>query len=429
MRLRDFTAKQWQVLLILMLINFVNYVDRQIIFSLFPAIRKDFSLSFAQLGFLATAFTVVLSLGSFPLGMLADRLSRRTVVSAGVFFWSCATFFSGLAGSFRSLLIARGLVGVGEAAYTPAGTAMISATFPREVRARVQGVFDMGMFAGGATGIALGGVMAAAFGWRAAFFLVGIPGILLGLSSLWLPEAAHNKNKSRAFFPLSELFRVPAYLALLVGGWFSSFAGYAYIVWGPELVQDYKGFDPRQAGLALAVTIVLGGTCGIAVGAYLSDMWAKLRSWGRAVIIPIGFVLAAPAIYLAIHSTGKLSFLILFGIGAFFLSWYHGPLTATIHDLVPPQGHASALGFYSLFVNLFAMALAPFVVGKVADHYGLIAALHIPILAQLGGAAFFLLVIHSIRRNGVRHPALARHWDAEPSSRLRSTEVFSLEGS
>jgi len=127
-----------------MLVNFVNYVERQIVFSLFPSIRRDVGLSYVQLAYLATAFTVVLSLASFPLGMLADRISRRAVISAGVLFRSGATFFSGLAGSFRALLVARGLVGIGEAAYTPAGAAVIRATFPQEVRARVQGAFDAG---------------------------------------------------------------------------------------------------------------------------------------------------------------------------------------------------------------------------------------------------------------------------------------------
>ena len=160
MGLRDFNRQQWKVLVVLMLVNFVNYVDRQIIFSLFPALRRDFNLSFAQLGTLAAAFTVVLSLASLPLAVLADRFSRRAVIGAGVLFWSAATFFSGMAGSFRSLLVARGLVGVGEAAYTPAGAAILSGAFPREVRARVQGAFDVGMFLGGATGIALGGILA-----------------------------------------------------------------------------------------------------------------------------------------------------------------------------------------------------------------------------------------------------------------------------
>ncbi|HEX7424579.1 MAG TPA: MFS transporter [Terriglobales bacterium] len=412
MKLSDFSGKQWRVLLILMLVNFVNYVDRQVVFSLFPSIRREFGLSYVQLGYLATAFTVVLSLASFPLGMLADRISRRAVISAGVLFWSGATFFSGLAGSFRALLVARGLVGIGEAAYTPAGAAVISASFPREVRARVQGAFDIGMFIGGATGIVLGGVMAAAFGWRFAFFLVGIPGVVLGLTALRLPKSAVSVAKES--MTVRELLRVPAFMALLVSGWFCSFAGYAYVAWGPELVQDYKGFSARQAGLALGLTIVLGGTLGIATGAYLSDLLAKLHSWGRAAIVPIGFVLAAPAIYFSLHANGKFQFLLFFGLGAFFLSWYHGPLTATIHDLVPPRGHATALGFYYLFVNLFSMAIAPLVIGRLADRYNLITALHVPILAQLAGAAFFLVVIQCIRHDGLRHPVLARHWDDAP---------------
>src|ERR1700758_795858 len=109
---RKFTREQWKVLAILALVNFVNYVDRQILFPLFPFIRRDFGLSFFELGSLATAFTVVLSLASMPLGILADRTSRRRVISFGVIFWSFATFLSGLATSFRFLLMARGLVGV-----------------------------------------------------------------------------------------------------------------------------------------------------------------------------------------------------------------------------------------------------------------------------------------------------------------------------
>jgi MFS family permease len=426
MRFREFSSTQRRVILILMLVNFVNYVDRQIIFSLFPAIRRDFGLSFGQLGYLAAAFTVVLSLTSFPLGMLADRVSKRAVISAAVLFWSAATFFSGLAGSFRSLLAARGLVGVGEAAYNPAGAAVISASFPAEIRARVQGTFDIGMFIGGGVGLALGGMIVQSFGWRPAFFVVGIPGVILGLSALRLPRTP--VSSSREYMPIRELLHVPAFIALMLSGWFCSFAGYAYVAWGPELVQDYKGFSARQAGTAIALAIVVGGTCGIATGAYLSDRLAKVRSWGRAAVIPVGFVLAAPAIFFALRTTSKLQFVLLFGLGAFFLSWYHGPLTATIHDLVPPHGHAAALGFYNLFVNLCSMALAPLIIGKIADRYNLITAFHVPIAAQLVGAALFLVVIQCIRRNGLRHPALARHWRTE-SSVLASPMAFDAEGS
>ena len=408
MRFSEFDRGQWRVITTLMLVNFVNYVDRQVIFSLFPAIRRDFTLTYEQLGYLATAFTVVLSLSTFPLGILADRFSRRSVISAGVLFWSAATLFSGLAGSFRSLLSARAAVGIGEAAYAPAGAAILSASFSKDIRARIQGACDIGMFVGGATGIALGGVMAQSFGWRSAFFFVGIPGLLLGLSALRLPESPSLDSEQR--FHLKDLFRMPAYLAVLTAGWFASFAGYTYVSWGPELIQEQKGFTARQAGLALALTVVLGGVLGILVGALLSDRIARFRQWGRALIIPVGFVLGAPAIFVALHTSSKISFLVFFGLGGFFMSWYHGPLTATIHDLIPPGGHATALGFYSFFVNLFAMALAPLVIGHAADRYGLMTALHIPIVAQLVGALCFGIAVLLIRRHGPQHPILARHY-------------------
>ncbi len=188
--------------------------------------------------------------------------------------------------------------------------------------------------------------MAAKFGWRFAFFMVGIPGVVLGLTALRLPKSVAYVAKES--MPLRELLRVPAFLALLVSGWFCSFAGYSYVAWGPELIQEYKGFSAEQAGIALGLVIVLGGTLGIATGAFLSDALAKLRVWGRAVVVPIGFVLAAPPIYFALHASGKLRFLVLFGLGAFFLSWYHGP-----SDCDRPRLSSSARARNGLRVLLF----------------------------------------------------------------------------
>ena len=394
-----------------MLINFVNYVDRQIIFSLFPSIRREFSLTYEQLGLFPFAFTVVLAVMSLPLGMLADRTSRKLVISAGVIFWSAATFFSGLAGSFRSLLAARGMVGVGEAAYTPAGTAVISATFPKDVRARVQGFFDAGMFVGGGVGIALGGIVAAWLGWRAAFFIVGIPGLILGLTGLRLPEPP--EAEPHAKLPLRELARVPAYLMILASGLFSSFAGYAYVTWGFSFIEEYRGFTPRESGIILGVTGIIAGALGILTGATLADHLSRRWTWGRSIIVPIGFFLASPLIFFGLHTYSKLNFTLLFGSGTFFLSWYHGPVTATIHDVIPSRGHATAQGFYSSFVNLFGMALAPVLIGAIADRSGLVSALHAAVAAQVLGGALFLGVPYFIWRNGMHHPALDRYWEAE----------------
>src|SRR3989304_3386576 len=187
-----FNSYQAQVLVILALVNFVNYIDRQIIFPLFSLIKADFALSDFQLGLLGTVFSIVHALGTLPLGWLADRTSRVKVISYGVLFWSGATFLSGLAGSFRLLLAARALVGVGEAAHPPAAApprgggvdppaprpaaATWSDSFPEEVRARVQGVFNLGMFVGGALGLSLVFKCSGCPRDLPSFFLVGVPG-------------------------------------------------------------------------------------------------------------------------------------------------------------------------------------------------------------------------------------------------------------
>jgi hypothetical protein len=204
---------------------------------------------------------------------------------------------------------------------------------------------------------------------------------------------------------------VPADLAVFVAGWFANFAGYTCIARGPDLIQEQKGFTARAASLASGLTVVWDGALGIALGAYLSDRIARVRPWGRALIIPVGFVLGAPAIFFALHTSAKIPFLILFGSGAFSMSWYHSWLITTIQDPVSASGHATTLGLYYLFVNLFAMALAPLIVGRAGDGYGLIKALPISIAAQPIGGAYVAVAVFLIRRHGLHHTVLRRHWE------------------
>jgi MFS family permease len=331
-----------------------------------------------------------------------------------VVVWSLATFLTGLSQSFRTLLAARALVGVGEAAYTPAGTAIISATFPKRVRASVQGYFNAGMFAGGAIGIALGGMLADWLGWRPAFFIVGVPGLLLAFTIRGLKEP--ERQAKQHGLPVRDLLRVPAYLMILVSGWFASFAGYGYVAWGPAVVQEFKGFGPREAGVMLGLIVVIAGLAGILTGAFLSDRLARKVPWGRVAIVPVGFVISAPLVFFALHTQSKLLFAVLFGLGAYFLSWYHGPVTAVIHDLIPARGHGTAIGIYLFFVNLFAMAVAPLLIGQIADRSNLFWGLHTAIAAQLIGGLLFFYVLVLIRRDGLHHPAMAPYRAQEANS-------------
>ena len=178
-----FATWQWKILFVLTLINLLNYFDRLIVIPMFPFLKAEFGVSDFRLGLLASVFILVNSLAVLPFGLWADRGSRQKIMAFGVLFWSVATLLSGVANRFRALLWARALVGVGEGAYAPAGTAMISDCFPASFRARVQSVFNLGMLVGGVLGLAVGGMLSQWIGWRWAFFVVGLPGLVLALAT------------------------------------------------------------------------------------------------------------------------------------------------------------------------------------------------------------------------------------------------------
>jgi MFS transporter, Spinster family, sphingosine-1-phosphate transporter len=403
----SYSPYQKRALAVLTLINFVNWIDRQIVYPLFPLIKADFHISYTQLGWLVAAFSLVHAVGSLGLGRLADLTSRKKVIGYGILFWSGATFLSGLAASFRSLLTARALVGVGEAAYAPAATAIISESFSRKIRAKVQGIFDLGMFIGGASGLALGAILAEWLGWRPAFFIVGIPGLLLALAITRLPGAPRARCEKKV--PIREVLAVPAYIMVLISGWFIAFAAHSYVIWGTEFVYRCKGFTLRQAGTLLGAIVVLAGVLGVMTGAVVADRLAQARPWGRALTPAMGFLVSAPLIFGALHAHARFRVLGLFFVGSFFMTWYHGPLTAVIHDVIPPRAHATAMGIYYFFVNLTATTAASMVIGKIADRYSLLAGMHCAVAAQVMGAVGFFGVIYCIRRQGLRHRALARY--------------------
>jgi sugar phosphate permease len=146
---------------------------------------------------------------------------------------------------------------------------------------------------------------------------------------------------------------------------------------------------------------LVAGILGVMTGACVADRLAKAFIWGRALTPAIGFLASAPFIFGALHSGSKFTVLFLLFAGTFFMTWYHGPVTALIHDLTPPRIHASAIGLYYFFVNFFATTTASALVGNLADRYGLLTGMHCAVIAQVVGGMGFLAVIHSIRRRGI----------------------------
>jgi MFS transporter, Spinster family, sphingosine-1-phosphate transporter len=387
----------WYVLFVLTAINFINYVDRQIIISLGPFIRRDLGLTYTGFGWLITAFMLIHSLTSLPLGMLSDRWVRRKIIALGVFGWSAATFFCGLATNFAHLLVARAAVGIGEAAYMPPANSLLSDMFPPLERSRILGFFNLGMFLGGATGLILGGVLGEIFeakfglgyGWRACLYLVSLPGFLLGGLAWYLREPPQVFIHERT--PVKALLSNPLLVYVLMGGVITAFSAGALIVWMPQFVTDFRQFRPRDAGLYIGAVGVTGGLLGVVTGSYLADWLYARWPWGRMATIGTGLILSCPFVTLSLYTTNHVAMLIYFFLGIFLLVWYTGPIIAVIHDVVPADVKATAQALYILLIHLLGDTFSPAIVGKLADLYGLQAALLLPALINVVGGAIFLV--------------------------------------
>jgi MFS transporter, Spinster family, sphingosine-1-phosphate transporter len=398
------TPYQLRLLAILALINFVNFADRQAIPPLVPLIRDEFALTSTQISYLQVVLQAVLAFASIPFGFFADRFNRSRIIAGGVVFWSFATIFTSHVHTFAMLLLARAFVGIGEAAYAPAAQSMISGGYPQTDRARAQAVFAAGMLAGGTAGQAIGGVIGQWLGWRAVFYAIGVPGLVLSFAILGLAEPPRGPRSE--VVPFARLLRVPAFFTLIVSGVLVTFASVAFLTWGTDFLVRYKDFSLKEAGVSLGPTLLVSALCGVLAGGFIADMLQKRFTFGRILTVACGFLVAAPFVLWAITSDNKQQIVAAFFVAGFFMSWYHGPLTAVIHDMMPRRAHASSVGVYMFATQLFGGILGPYVVGRLDDLADLILGLQVAVVVMVGGALLMFLVMYFIRRDGLRHPEM-----------------------
>ncbi len=404
------TANQIRLLAVLALINFVNFAARQAVIPLIPLLRDHFHATDAELGSLQTFLLIVLAVGSIPFGFFADRFSRKAIIALGIFFWSAASFAGGLVSSFLFFFIARGLVGLGEAAYAPAAQSMISGAFPVERRAFAQAIFASGMLLGGATGQAFGGIIGPRHGWQYVLFLVALAGALPGLALFGLEEPPRGPRSE--VVPIPRLLSVPAFLAMISAGICITFSTVSLLTWGVDYAKSYKDFTLREASVLLALIALVASVLGVLIGGFVADRLHRRLAYGRILAIAAAFLLAAPFLLLAIQAEEKTIVLLGLTVAVFFMSWYHGPVTAVLHDMMPRRAHATSVGVY-MFATQLVGGLGPHVVGKISDLHDLQLGLQIAVAIMVCGALLMFLVIHFIRRDGLCHPTLAA-FHAEP---------------
>jgi MFS family permease len=436
------------------------------------------TLSDQQLGWLGSAYVIVLSLAALPLGVIGDLRSRRAVIAFGVGLWSAFTALGAVVNRFWQLLFCRSMVGVGEAGYGPAAQALIAEFYQGRRRALAIGVYSVGMALGGVLGIWLGGVLAERYGWRAAFVAMGAPGVVLALLAsrlreprrrapapiittvrgwyergvrqglaygkpllgltlagaalsaaldvfrglpagietavfgafvttgiIWtvvrlVPAALRRTTEATevaatAFgeflHAAATVLRTPTLIWMFLGGALVTFAVNGLIAWAPSFMHRTHGLSVAVIGREFGIWGLAGGALGGLFGGQVGDWLLSRWSGGRVVVSGAGFVLGGP-VCAALLLIDELRLFVPLLFTTFFLyTWYNGPLSAVILDVVPATVRASVIGAYTLFSHLAGDAIAPPLIGYLSDRFGLRPAmLLLPTVGAVGGLVILI---------------------------------------
>jgi MFS family permease len=396
-----------RALVVLTLINMFNYIDRWMVPPLFESLRREPALghpSDARLGSLMTAFVVVYTLASPMFGLLGDRWRRTRLLAFGVGLWSLATATAGLATSFVMLFAARATVGIGEAAYGTIAPALLSDYYPPDRRGRIMAIFACAIPIGSALGYVIGGLVDTHFGWRAAFYVAGLPGLLLAALALTVGDpvrgaldhapvsaeaaSAGLATLGRAYATLSKN-RLYVLTSLGYAAWTFALGGIAS--WLPSFFERVRGVSHAQASTLPGAIVVVTGFVGTFAGGWLADRLLvrnKQAYWwvsGVAALVAVPFTWVVftaetPAIY---WSAAAIAQVLLFAST--------GPINAATVNIVSPSMRATALAAQILIIHLLGDVPSPPLIGYLSDRWSLgTAVLIVPVAVVLCGMLWLM---------------------------------------
>jgi MFS family permease len=373
----------------LFLLYMFDYVDRTIVTALFPFLKADLGLNDTQSGSLVSAVYWAIVVFTFPVSILIDRWSRRRSIGLMVTLWSLATGVAAFIKTFPQLFIARAAVGIGEAGYSPGGNALVAAIYPQAKRSRMLGLWNASIPLGIALGTALGGIIATRWGWKHAFGLVAIPGLLIGILFFFSARGT-GKQKMHWRDIVREFLRTPSLLLTYVGFAGNTFVSTALITWLPSYFNRTQGIPMNQAGLKTSVILGLA-VVGAPLGGVVADLWMKRRVNARLLFGGMTSIVSAGLFFLAfgaLQGTGQYVVLLL---GGLLTVAYVSAASAVCQDVVHPGLWAISYSICVIVQNLLGSSLGPIYVGSLSDMYGLpTALLTVPAFSMLGGILFLI---------------------------------------
>lgn len=378
------SSRPGTTLAVLACLNALNYLDRFLVAPLLPLIIAGLGLSDRQAGSLQSAFILVYALVCPWAGWLGDRFRRLRLAALGVMAWSLATLASGWATTFAGLLLARALVGVGEASYTVITPSILSDHYPPARRGRALSIFYAAMPFGIALGYVLGGQIGAHHGWRPAFFVAGGPGLALAMMLLALREPArgrldadrpHAKMPLRAF--LATLRRRPSYFVNVAAQTVYTFTMGGLGAWMPTYFVRERHLGVAEAGTLFGALLLVAGFAGTLLGGFVGDRLAARFRAAHFTFSAVTLLASLPFAFLAITSPRPVVYWSAMGVTLFLLFLNQGPLNAAMVNVLPSQARARGIGLHTTTIHLLGDACSPFLLGAASDVIGL----RIPVLA------------------------------------------------
>jgi MFS transporter, Spinster family, sphingosine-1-phosphate transporter len=372
----------------LLLINVLNYMDRTILPAVLPHLQKEFHLTNTESGLLGSSFLLIYGLTTLPLGVWADRGIRKNIIALCVGVWSIATAFAGFTSNFAQLLITRTFLGIGEAGYAPASLSLIGDFFPQRLRGRVLSIWSVSNLLGTALGLILGGIVADKFGWRWAFYMVSIPGLITAFL-IWRTHEpkrgafdtiainANNNTTSHSsigkdfLINAQTLLHIPTYWVLLVAFVFSFFIIGAAQFWIPSYIAKTFQLTASQAGTISGGVLAGSSLIGTLLGGWAADALQRRLPQGRMIVSTVAFLVGSPLTLLALSLHTLIPFTITFILAIICLSLCLGPLNAILQDIITPVMRATGVGLVMLIAHLLGDAASPSVIGMIADNFSL----------------------------------------------------------
>ena len=407
-RLHPIPRYAWVVFALTFGLLISDYMARQVLNAVFPLLKAEWTLTDGQLGLLSGVVAIMVGLLTFPLSLVADRWGRVKSLTAMAVLWSLATLICAVAKNYEHMLVGRMLVGVGEAAYGSVGIAVVVGVFPKRLRATLSAAFMAGGLLGQVLGVGIGGVVAAAHGWRTAFMVIALSGLALAVLFPLLVRdtklgnaavaAGHEPHPAKRSFPmLGSLFAGRTIKCVYAGSGLQLFVAGALPAWLPTFFNRYYDLPVDKAGSLAALYLAICGI-GMVVCGLVSDRCC--REPNQRLLLAAAYSLSCALLLTAalLLPTGP-SQLAMLGAAIFLVAATTGPAGALVAGLTPAAIHATAFATLTLANNFLGLAPGPIVTGWLADHIGLIGAFRWLPLASVASAIILLAARRSSRAN------------------------------